>query len=295
MNWPLFDATTQVLVQGITGKEGSRMTGWMIASGTNVVAGVTPGGAGKEVEGRPVFDTVAAAREKFPEAKTSCIVVPGAHVLSAVREGIEAGITCFQIITERVPVHDVLVMRKLAKEHGAVILGPSSVGYLQFPKFRLGYLGGQDPFATLKEGGLAVLSSSGGMANETVMALGRQGTGIRLAMAVGGDAIAGISLIEAVQIADARPDVTSIAIFAEPGNALLRGLINGTVKPSKPLAICLPGDALELLPRGLPYGHAGTVLGEEDPSLTEIRKSLSDAGYFCTARHDEFITHCATL
>lgn len=295
MTWPLFDSSTEVLVQGMTGKEGMRMASWMIASGTNIVAGVTPGGGGKEVEGRPVFHAVAEARERFPHAMTSCIVVPGAHVLTAAREAILAGVKFLHIITERVPVHDVLAMRALAAQHNVSILGPSSVGYLQFPKFRLGYLGGQDPFATLKEGGLAILSASGGMANETLRACARRNVGIRLALAVGGDAVAGTALIEAVAIADARADVNGIAVFVEPGNPLLRSLISGTVKPAKPLILCLPGDALETLPRGLPYGHAGTVLGEEDGSLSTVRQQLTSLGYRCTARYDEFIDWCATL
>lgn len=293
MNWPIFDPQTPVLVQGMTGKEGSRMAAWMKTAGTYVVAGVTPGGAGKMVEGCPIFNTVHEAREQFPPIVTSCVVVPGPHVLSAVTEAIEAGITFIHLITERVPLHDVLAMRRLAAERNAIILGPSSVGYLQFPTFRLGYLGGQDPFASLNEGGLAVLSCSGGMTNETLMALARQGTGIRLALAVGGDAVNGFSLIEAIEMCDAREDVSAIAIFAEPGNPLLRSLISGKVKPVKPLIICLPGDALETLPRGMPYGHTGTVLGEEDGSLQELRTKLTAMGYRCTARHDEFITWCA--
>jgi succinyl-CoA synthetase alpha subunit len=289
MTWPRFDASTQVLVQGMTGKEGARMAAWMIASGTNVVAGITPGKGGQEVDGRPIFNAVQDARKKFPDAQTSCVVVPGGAVLAAIKEGIEAGVTAFHILTEHVPVHDVLAMRALAAERRAVILGPSSVGYLQFPRFRLGYLGGEDPFATLHEGGLAILSASGGMANETLMACSRRGIDIRLAMAVGGDAITGLSLIDAVNAMDERSDVTVIAVFVEPGNALLRALIDGTVKPHQPLVLCLPGDALETLPRGLPYGHAGTVLGEDDVPLQELRRRLADHGFPCVDTHEAFV------
>jgi succinyl-CoA synthetase alpha subunit len=295
MTWPLFDANTQVLVQGMTGREGSRMAAWMIATGTRIVAGVTPGGGGKDVEGRPVFNGVREARERFPGATTSCVVVPGLHVLSAVREGIETGVTFFHVITERVPVRDVMEIRRLAHENGVMILGPSSVGYLQFPRFRLGYLGGHNPFASLKEGGLAVLSGSGGMANETLMAFARQGIGVRLAMAVGGDLLNGCSLLEAVRAVDMRDDVTGMAVFVEPGNPLLRCLMSGMVKPEHPLVLCLPGDALESLPRGMPYGHAGTVLGEEDGRLSDLRNRMTELGYRCTALHDEFVGWCKSF
>lgn len=289
MTWPTLTSETEVLIQGMAGKEGSRMAVWMLASGTRVVAGVNPGAGGKDVEGRPVFETVREAKGKFPGVIASCVVVPAPFALSAVREAIEAGVKLIHVITERVPVHDVLHMRSLAAEHGAVVFGPSSVGYLQFPRFRLGFLGGERPFETLREGGVAVLSASGGMANETLMAFARRGIRVRLALAVGGDAVNGCSLEEAVREADARPDVTGMAVFAEPGTALLRLLVDGRLKPVKPLVICLPGDALESLPRGLPYGHAGTVLGEEEGPLRGLRERLTTLGYRCTALHDEFI------
>lgn len=295
MTWPLLGPETEVIIQGMAGKEGSRMAGWMIASGTRVVAGVDPGSGGKTVSERPVFETIEEARRAFPRATVTSVVVPGKFVLSAAGDAIRAGVKLVHVLTERVPVRDVAALRRLADERGAVILGPSSVGYLQFPRFRLGYLGGENPFATLREGGLAVLSASGGMANETLMALARRSAGIRLALAAGGDAIKGLSLIDAVLLADARADVSGIAVFVEPGDPLLRSLIGGTVKLRKPLAICLPGDALESLPRGLPYGHAGTVLGEDEGSLADLRRALTTRGYRCTALHDELVEWCGTL
>ncbi|MEN9558557.1 MAG: hypothetical protein RL141_926 [Candidatus Parcubacteria bacterium] len=295
ITWPHFDTTTPVLVQGITGKEGLRMSSWMRAAGTRVVAGITPGKGGQEVEGSPVFNTVREAREAFPNAVTSCIVVPGAHVRAAVEEAFAAGITFVYVLTEHVPVHDVRAMRATAAAHGGVLLGPSSVGYLQFPAFRLGYMGGMNPFATLKEGGLAILSGSGGMANETLMACARNQIGVRLCLATGGDPVNGCSLTDAIHLVESRADVTGIAVFVEPGNALLRTLLSGIIQPRKPLVICLPGDALESLPRGLPYGHAGTVLGEEDPSLTEVRAALTEKGYRTTARHETFIQWCREI
>ena len=141
--WPRLDQKTSVIVQGMTGKEGSRMASWMIQDGMNVVAGVSPGKGGTEVEGRPIFHSVKEACASHAGIAATCIVVPAPFVLSAVREAIEARIPLIHIFSERVPVHDVMEMRAAALKVGLIILGPSSVGYLQFPHFRLGYLGGR--------------------------------------------------------------------------------------------------------------------------------------------------------
>ncbi|MEK7116016.1 MAG: CoA-binding protein, partial [Patescibacteria group bacterium] len=178
MSWKLFDPTTPILIQGITGKEGARMTRWLVASGANVVGGVTPGKGGQLVEGKPVFDSVAALHEKFSDTAVSSIVVPAPRVLGAVEEAIAAGVTHIHLLTENVPVHDVRRMRDMVAHAGATLLGPSSIGYLQFPRFRVGYLGGESPFDSLKEGGVAVISTSGGMTNELMMSLAREGIGI---------------------------------------------------------------------------------------------------------------------
>ncbi len=290
MNWKLFDSETPVMIQGITGKEGARMARWLIASGINVVGGVTPGKGGQVVEGRPVWNTVAEARAAYPDLVVSSIVVPAPRALGAVEEAIAAGVTHLHILTEGIPVHDVLTMRQCASASGAVILGPSSVGYLQFPKFRIGYLGGETPFKTLSEGGVAVLSTSGGMANELLMALAREGIGIRIGMALGGDRIVGTTFEAAVRMCEELPSVTSLAIFVEPGRSLLRSLVSGTFVFRKPVVIFLAGEAIDDLPRGIPYGHTGTILGEDDPPVREIRRGLVERGISCVGAMSEFLT-----
>ena len=278
-----------MLIQGMTGKEGSRMAGWMITSGTKVVAGVTPGKGGQEVEGRPIFNTVKEARAAFPDISVSCVVVPAALVLGAVREAMEAGIPFIHILTENVPVHDAVEIRHLAVSHQARVLGPASVGLLRFPAFRLSYLGGETPFdGHLKEGDIAALSTSGGMTNEIISAFSREGLGIRIAIAVGGGSVVGTSLVEAMELVDADPDVKRIAIFVEPGQPILNHLLAGHLS-KKPLTIFLAGEALDRLPRGLPYGHTGTILGENEPTIAEMRAKLKAKGIACASTMSEFI------
>lgn len=281
----------RTIIQGMTGKEGQRMARWMIASGTEVVAGVTPGKGGQEVEGRPIFSSVAEAVATFPDIQASSVAVPPLAVRSAVEEALTSGIRLVHVLTENVPVQDVLAIRSLASANNAMIIGPSSVGLIEMPSFRLGYLGGESPFITLREGRLAILSTSGGMANEIVMACGRRGIGIRLVLSLGGDRIAGTSVKEAIARMEQRDDVEAIALFVEPGNPWLRDVH----APTKPTAVMLPGDALESLPRGMPYGHTGTILGEDEPRLVDVRRRIVAQGIKCTNRLSEFLGYCASL
>lgn len=290
--WKRFSSDTQVLIQGMTGKEGMRMAKWLIGSGVHVIAGVTPGKGGQTVEDRPIFNGVVEAKAAFPALEVTSIVVPPLRVLGAVEDALQAGLKYIQILTENIPVHDVLIMRQKANAVGATILGPSSVGYLQFPKFRVGYIGGEEPFRILKEGSLAVISNSGGMTNELLMGLSRRGMGIRCAFAVGGDRVVGTSLRNALEHVEASPDVASIAMFAEPGHPVLAALASGEYVVKKPLAILMPGDVLDTLPKGTAYGHTGTVLGEDDRSVPEMRAAIRAKGHVCTGSLREMFEAC---
>ncbi len=293
--WKRFLPDIQVLIQGMTGKEGMRMAKWLLGSGVRVVAGVTPGKGGQTIEERPIFNSVAEAKAVFPELEVTSIVVPPLRVLGAVEDALANGMRYVQILTENIPVHDVLHMRRQAEAVGATILGPSSVGYLQFPQFRVGYIGGEEPFRILKEGSLAVVSNSGGMTNELLMGLSRRGIGIRCAFAVGGDRVVGTSLRDALMHVEASADVSAIAMFAEPGHPLLTALITGEYSVKKPLAILMPGDVLDTLPRGMPYGHTGTVLGEDERSVPEMRAAISAKGYVCTGSLQEMFEACEKM
>lgn len=267
-------ASSRVLIQGITGREGARMARWMAASGSLVVAGVVPGKGGQEADGWPVFDAVRDA----PTADVACVVVPPAHASSAVQEALSAGIRFVHVLTEDVPLHEAVEIRRRAKAAGACVLGPGSVGWLRMPDVRIGYIGGERPFSgALKEGDIAILSTSGGMANELMAAVSRAGEGIRLAIATGGGRVVGTDLREAVAIAEADPEVRRLVVFAEPGQPILRQWETGPL-PSKPLVLFFPGAALDALPRGLPYGHTGAVLGEDEPSVVECRARLARRG-----------------
>lgn len=288
-SWKIFSSDAPIIVQGMTGKEGVRMTKWLRQSGVRVVAGVTPGKGGQIVEDCPIFNRVVEARAAFPEVELTSIVVPAVRVRGAVEEALAAGIKYIQILTESVPVHDVLVMRKQAALHGAVLLGPSSIGYLQFPAFRVGYIGGENPFQILKEGDVALVSTSGGMINELMMGLGRHEIGVRVALAVGGDRVPGMLLEEALAFCDGLPNVKKLVVFSEPGRPFFHQLLQGNLTYAKPLIVFLVGDVLDDLPRGKAYGHTGTLLQEEEQSVAGLRTALRDKGIVCVASLGELV------
>ena len=287
--WKLFSPDTQVLVQGLTGKEGLRMSSWLKKSGVHVVAGVTPGKAGQVVDGSPIFDSVSDAVRAFPNIGVSCIVVPAGRLKGAAEEALRAGLKYIHILTESVPVHDVRAIRALAQEQHTWVIGPSSVGYLQFPMFRLGYIGGEDPFALLREGDIGLVSTSGGMTNELMMAFARRQIGVKVAMSVGGDRIPCLSLEDALAQVDQVPGVERLVIFAEPGRALLTKLVQTGSSYAHPLVILLAGDVLDDLPKGKAYGHTGTLLHEEALSVRETRVALNQRGITCVGTLPELL------
>lgn len=284
------------MIQGMTGKEGRRMAAWMIASGTDVLAGVTPGKGGETIEGRPIFNTVAEAKHTFPQIDTTSIVVPPLRVLDAVQSALESGLKYVHILSEGVPVHDVIRIRNMAKAHQAFVLGPSSVGMMHVPeKWRIGYIGGEHPFAGAVSGSVALVSTSGGMTNEILQAFFRNGIGVSVAMAVGGDRISALSVEEAIYSWMDRNDVRVVAAFLEPGNALLDRLVSGKIRFRKPCVFLVPGDALADLPKGRPYGHTGTELAETAPTLHDMRMAITECGYPCFSRMEDFIDTIKSL
>ncbi len=287
--WKIFAPSAGTLIQGMTGKEGMRMTKWLRQSGMQVCAGVTPGKGGKVVEACPIFDSVQEACQAFPQIEVTSIVVPATRVRGAVEEALAANIKYLHILTESVPVHDVVVVRTLARTQNAYILGPSSVGYLQFPAFRLGYIGGENPFSVIMDGGVSLVSTSGGMTNEIMMGLARHQIGIHTAFAIGGDRVPAFSLEEALTFCDALPETKQLVVFAEPGRPFFTQLLRGQLPYTHPLILFLAGDILDQLPRGKAYGHTGTLLQEEEQAVASLRVALRERGITCVATMTELI------
>ncbi|MGD8598780.1 MAG: CoA-binding protein, partial [Anaerolineae bacterium] len=213
----LIDQTKRVLVQGITGREGMARTKLMREYGTQVVAGVTPGKGGQQVEGVPVFDTVQEAWENAGPIDVSVLYIPAPIVKSAALEAIAAGVKLLVIIPDRVPIWDVLSISKAAKEADARFVGPNCLGVLSPDKAVVGMIGGRAASARswFFPGPVGVTSRSGGMTSSTAYYLAQAGIGATTLVHVGGDAVIGLPHPEVIQLFQQDPETKAIVMFGE--------------------------------------------------------------------------------
>lgn len=251
----------------------------MVDYGTDVVAGVTPGKAGQEVHGIPVYDTVSEAQESHPEIDTSLVYVPPFAAKDAASEAMENGIRMLNIITERIPVRDAWKIGRKAQQKGATVVGPTSVGIISPGKCKLGPIGGDRPEKVYREGRIGVVSKSGGMTTETSWVVRQAGYGISTAAGLGGDVIAGTTFEDALKLFEDDDQTEAVVMFGELGGTYeeraAKMLEDGGF--TKPLVAFVAGKFTEKMPEQN-YGHAGAIIrGERGrPSVKERR--LEEAG-----------------
>jgi succinyl-CoA synthetase alpha subunit len=257
----LVDQSKRVLVQGITGREGAFHATRNKAYGTQVVAGVTPGKGGQEVEGVPVYDTIQEAWEKVGPLDVSVLYIPAPIVKSAALEAIAAGIKLLVIIPDRVPIWDVLAISKAAKAAEARFVGPNSLGVLSPGKAVLGMIGGRATSARawFFPGPVGVTSRSGGMTSSTAYYLAQAGIGATTLVHVGGDAVVGLPHPEVIQLFQQDPETKAIVMFGEIGGSQeerVADLIeSGEV--TKPVIAYIGGKAAK---SGTRFSHAGAII-----------------------------------
>ena len=257
----LIDQSKRVLVQGITGREGMARTKLMREYGTQVVAGVTPGKGGQEVEGVPVFDTIQEAWEAAGPIDVSVLYIPAPIVKAAALEAIYAGVKLLVIVPDRVPIWDVLAIADAAKEADAHFVGPNTLGVLSPGKGVLGMIGGRASSA--KEwffpGPVGVTSRSGGMTSSTAYYLAREGIGATTLIHVGGDPVIGLPHPDVVQLFQDDPETQAIVMFGEIGGSQeerVADLIeSGEV--TKPVIAYIGGKAAK---SGTRFSHAGAII-----------------------------------
>jgi len=262
----IINRDTRVVVQGITGNEGSFHTFWMKSYGTNIVAGCTPGKGGQEVEGVPVYDHVAEAVNK-QGANTSILFVPAASARAAVLEAIDSGIKTIVVITEGIPQIDEIEFVARAAQKGVTIIGPNCPGIINPAlKIKVGIL----PNHIFSPGKVGMVSRSGTLTYEIAWHVTRAGAGQSTCIGIGGDPIIGLDYVRLLEMFRLDDETRGIVLIGEIGGTaeeLAAEFIVKTQYP-KPVVAYIAG---KMAPPGKRMGHAGAIiLGEAGTARSKI-------------------------
>ncbi|MHA1590728.1 MAG: succinate--CoA ligase subunit alpha [Candidatus Njordarchaeales archaeon] len=270
----LVNKNTRVIVQGITGREGSFHTKLMLEYGTKIVAGVTPGKGGNEVHGVPVYDSIGdALREN--EADASIIFVPAKFAGDAIKEAIHYNLNPIVVITEGIPIWTTLELVRMAKEKNIYIIGPNCPGIIIPTEIKLGIM----PAHVFKRGDVAVISRSGTLTYEISKTLSDAGLGQSVVIGIGGDPVKGLTIPEALKLLEEDPETKKIVIIGEIGGVeeekaaelIKRDII------TKPVVAYIAGKHVTMR-TGVSFGHAGAiVLGNIGRPESKI-KAFQEAG-----------------
>ena len=275
----LIDENTNVLVQGITGREGSARTRTMLDYGTKVLCGVTPGRGGTKVWDLPVHNTVKEAVDAHSELNATVTFVPGPQVRDAVVEALESGIRFVVVPAERVPLHDSLEMIALARRKKASILGPGSLGVISTERGLMGWIGGTADFAreVFKPGNVGVMSRSGGQTSTVAWSITQKGHGLTTALHVGAEPVLGLAFPEILPLFQADPDTHAVVMFGEIGTVAeeeaAEVIRDGGFK--KPLVAYIAGRSL---PAGVRFSHASAIIERGRGTAESKVKALEDVG-----------------
>ncbi|MEZ5344699.1 MAG: succinate--CoA ligase subunit alpha [Pyrinomonadaceae bacterium] len=268
----LVDKDTRLIVQGITGKEGTFHTLQMVEYGTNVVGGVTPGKGGTTHEGIPVFNTVADA-VKETGANASVIYVPPPFAADAIMEAADAGLPLVVCITEGVPVADMVKAREFLADRSATrLIGPNCPGIISPGKCKIGIMPGH----IHKEGRIGVVSRSGTLTYEAVGQLTALGLGQSSAIGIGGDPIIGTNHTDALRLFQEDDETDAIVMIGEiGGTAEEDAAAYARENVTKPIVAFIAGQTA---PPGRRMGHAGAIISGGKGTASEKMKALREAG-----------------
>jgi len=249
----LVDKETRVVVQGITGHQGTVHAHQMRQFGTAVVAGVTPGKAGTDVEGVPVFDSVRDAVGRT-QANAACIFVPAPYAKDALLEAVDAGIRLCVVVTEHIPFHDMLVMYHYAKSKGTRIIGPNCPGIASPGKAKVGII----PNVVFHPGRVGVISRSGTLTYEIVSGIKEMGLGQSTCIGLGGDPVVGTSFVDALPLFQADPETDALVMVGEIGGTAEEDAAEYIRQHfTKPVVAYIAGRSA---PPGKRMGHAGAII-----------------------------------
>jgi succinyl-CoA synthetase alpha subunit len=269
----LVNKDSKIIVQGITGSEGQFHAGQMLEYGTQVVAGVTPGKGGQQtLENRvPVFNSVEEAVEQTG-ADTSIIFVPPPFAAEAVIEASYAGIKVVVCITEGVPVHDMVKVRKTVDQNGTRLIGPNCPGIITVDECKLGIM----PGFICEKGNIGVISKSGTLTYEAIAQLVNVGLGQTTAIGIGGDPIIGTTMKDCIELFEADPETKGIVVIGEIGGQMeIEAARWAKDNVSKPMVGFIAGQTA---PPGRRMGHAGAIVSGGDDTAEAKMRILGECG-----------------
>ncbi len=267
----LVDKNTRVVIQGITGREGTFHTKQMLDYGTVVVAGVTPGKGGQKQDGVPVFNTVKQAVEK-EGANASCIFVPPALASDAIVDAASNGLEIVVCITEGIPVLDMVKVAAFLRDKKTVLIGPNCPGIISPGKTKVGIM----PGVIHSPGDIGVISRSGTLTYEVVDQLTRAGLGQSTCIGIGGDAIIGTTFIDHLKRFKDDPDTKGVVVIGEiGGTAEEEAAVYIQKEFTKPVIAFIAGQTA---PPGRRMGHAGAIISGGEGKAEDKITALKDAG-----------------
>lgn len=267
----LINKNTKVVVQGITGRDGAFHAQKMKAYGTNVVAGVSPGKAGQNLEGIPIFNSVGDAREATG-ANASVIFVPAPYAADAILEASYAGIELVVAITEGVPVKDMIRVMPVLRQRGTQLIGPNCPGLITPGECMIGILPGN----IFKTGNVGLMSRSGTLTYEVVNLLTENEMGQTTCIGIGGDPVAGLYYQELLQLFENDPDTKGVVLIGEiGGDAEEQAARFIKERMTKPVVAFIAGQTA---PPGKRMGHAGAIISSGTGTAEEKIKAFAEAG-----------------
>ena len=267
----LVNKDSKIIVQGFTGSEGTFHAEQMIAYGTNVVGGVTPGKGGQRHLDKPVFNSVAEAVSNT-NADVSIIFVPPAFAADAIMEAAEAGIKVIVCITEGIPVNDMVKAKAFIDKYDCRLVGPNCPGVITADEAKVGIM----PGFVFEKGKIGIVSKSGTLTYEAADQVVKTGLGITTAIGIGGDPIIGTTTKEAVELLMNDPETDGIVMIGEIGGNLEANAAKWVKEHgTKPVVGFIAG---ETAPKGRTMGHAGAIVGGKDDTAEAKKRIMRECG-----------------